>query len=97
MCWAVHGYFLALGANFILQTTPMHSVNQLLVERLKAYFKKYYGLELSDETAEEYLESLAGLIAVIAESGGGKSPPATLVATGTTTPLSDLIIASHKK
>ncbi len=51
----------------------MRTVNQLLIERCKAYFKKYYGLELSDETAQEYLESLAGLIAVIAESG--QSPP----------------------
>jgi hypothetical protein len=54
----------------------MKSFNQLLVDRIKAYFRKNYDLELDDETANEYLGSLAGMFAVLAEteSGGGQPP-----------------------
>ena len=45
----------------------MKSVNELLIERIQAYFKEKYGLDLSPETAEEYLKSYAGLFAVIAK------------------------------
>ena len=58
------------------------SFNQLLTERIKSYFQKNYGVNISDETAEEYLHSLGGMFAVLAESGGGKSPPDPLQGTG---------------
>ena len=45
----------------------MKSVNELLIERVQAYFKEKYGEDLSPETAEEYLKSYAGLFAVIAK------------------------------
>ena len=32
-----------------------------LRERIKRYFKKYHSLIISDETAEEFLDSLADL------------------------------------
>ena len=54
----------------------MKSFNELLIMRVKAYFFKNYGLELDDETANEYLGSLAGMFAILAEteSGGGQPP-----------------------
>ena len=58
----------------------MKSFNQLLVERVKAYFQKNHNVELSDETAIEYLHSLAGLFAVLAESG--RKPPEPLERSG---------------
>lgn len=74
----------------------MKSFNQLLVERVKSYFKKNHNLELSDETANEYLSSLAGLFAVLAESGGGKTPPDPLERSGGgDRPASDDLISPH--
>lgn len=60
----------------------MKSFGQLLVERIKNYFRKKYGIDLTDEQADEALDSLAGLIAVLSESGGGLSPPETLKRSG---------------
>jgi hypothetical protein len=60
----------------------MKSFNELLIERIKSYFQKNYGVDISDETAEEYLHSLAGMFAVFAESEGGKPPPDPLERTG---------------
>ena len=53
----------------------MKSFSQLLIERIQAYFHRVHGIDISDETAVEYLDSLAGLFAVLAESGGETSPP----------------------
>jgi hypothetical protein len=36
----------------------MKSFNKLLIERIQAYFKKKYGLDIPDEMANEYLDSL---------------------------------------
>lgn len=51
----------------------MKSFNQLLISRIQSYFKKRYELELSNEAAEEYLNSLAGMIAVLTERRGAPS------------------------
>jgi hypothetical protein len=56
----------------------MQSFNQLLIIRIQLYFKKKYGLSISDETANEYLDSLGGVFAVFAESEGGLAPPELL-------------------
>lgn len=37
------------------------SFNRTLIERLKRYFLDYHNLELTDEQAIQYLESLADL------------------------------------
>ena len=60
----------------------MKSFNELLVIRIKAYYKKNYSLDLDDETANEYLSSLAGMFAVLAESGSGVAPPDPLMRSG---------------
>lgn len=52
----------------------MKSFNQLLIERIQKYFKEKYDLDISDEIANEYLNSLADIFAVFAESGGDKPP-----------------------
>ena len=52
----------------------MKSFSQLLVERIQAYFKRKYSMDISDETAEEYLHSLGGMFAVFAESESPPSP-----------------------
>lgn len=54
----------------------MKSFNQLLIERIQAYFKKEYSLDISDEKAEEYLHTLADMFAVFAEIGRGDPPDA---------------------
>jgi hypothetical protein len=43
--------------------------------RIQAYFKKKYRLSISDETANEYLDSLGGVFAVFAESGVVEAVP----------------------
>ena len=55
-----------------------YQFNQLLIIRIQLYFKKKYGLDISLETANEYLDSLAGVFAVFAESEGGLAPPELL-------------------
>jgi len=60
----------------------MKSFSDLLVERIKKYFKRIYGLDISDETANEYLHTLGGMFAVFAESEGGKPPPDPIMGTG---------------
>ena len=60
----------------------MQSFNQLLIQRIQLYFKKRYELDVSDEEAEEYLKSLAGMFAVFAESGSGKPPPDPIKGSG---------------
>lgn len=60
----------------------MKSFNQLLIIRIQTYFKKKYNIDISDETAEEYLHSLAGMFAVFAESGGGMPPPDAINGSG---------------
>ncbi len=39
----------------------MNNFSQKLKDRLIDYFKQYYGLEISQEQADEYLNSLADL------------------------------------
>jgi len=56
----------------------MQSFNQLLIIRIQKYFKRKYQLDISDDTANEYLNSLGGVFAVFAESEGGLAPPSLL-------------------
>ena len=58
------------------------SFSQLLVIRVQTYFKTNYGLDISDETAQEYLKSYAVMFAVFAESGSGQSPPEAIESSG---------------
>jgi len=60
----------------------MKSFNQLLKERIKLYFKQKYNLDLFDETANEYLNSLADMFGVFAESGEKKPPDVPLQRAG---------------
>ena len=53
----------------------MQSFDKLLIMRIQAYFKKKYRLSISDETANEYLDSLGGVFAVFAESGVVEAVP----------------------
>ena len=66
----------------------MKSFNQLLIERIQAYFKKKYGMDIPDEMANEYLDSLAGLFGVFVEVEQRRSTDTedTLVARGGTPP-----------
>jgi hypothetical protein len=59
----------------------MQSFSQLLIERIQKYFKRKYDLDISDETANEYLHTLGGMFAVFAESEG-KPPPDSLYGNG---------------
>jgi len=58
--------------------------SQLLVERIQAYFKEKYDLDLPEETAQEYLNSYASLYIVFAKVGqkGRAVPEADLSARG---------------
>ena len=47
----------------------MKKFSQLLVERIQAYFKEKYDLDLPDETAQEYLNSYASLYIIFAKVG----------------------------
>ena len=47
----------------------MKQFSQLLVERIQAYFKEKYDLDVPDETAQEYLNSFASLYIVFAKVG----------------------------
>ena len=38
-----------------------HQYNKELLERITIYFKKGYNIDISEESASEYLDSLAGL------------------------------------
>jgi len=60
----------------------MKSFSELLVERIQKYFKRIYSLDISDETANEYLHTLGGMFAVFAESEGCQPPPDPLMGTG---------------
>jgi len=60
----------------------MKSFSDLLVERIQKYFKRKYGLDISDETANEYLFTLGGMFAVFAESEGDRPPPDSLYGNG---------------
>lgn len=42
-------------------TTPMSLHNQVLVDRIIKYFKERFNKDISLETAEEYLNSMADL------------------------------------
>jgi len=53
----------------------MRPFSQLLVERIQKYLKRKYGLDISDEEAQEYLKAWGGMFAVFAESGSGAAPP----------------------
>ena len=45
----------------------MKPFSDLLVKRTQKYFKQRYNLDISDETAEEYLHAMAGLYATFIE------------------------------
>ncbi len=45
----------------------MKKFSQLLVERIQAYFKEKYDLDLPEETAQEYLNSYASLYIIFAK------------------------------
>jgi len=47
----------------------MKKFSQLLVERIQAYFKEKYDLDLPDETAQEYLNSYASLYIIFSKVG----------------------------
>ena len=47
----------------------MKQFSQLLVERIQAYFKEKYDLDLPEETAQEYLNSYASLYIVFSKVG----------------------------
>lgn len=56
----------------------MKKFSQLLVERIQEYFKEKYDLNLSEETAQEYLNSYASLYIVFAKVGQkGRTVPET--------------------
>ena len=44
-----------------------YKYSQNLRDRLIAYFEKYHALTISDEQADEYLDSLAGLFIAFSE------------------------------
>ncbi len=45
----------------------MTKFSELLIQRIQSYFKKKYGLDIPDEMANEYLDSLAGLFGIFVE------------------------------
>ncbi len=61
--------------------------SQILIIRIQKYFKQKHSIDISDEVANEYLHSLAGMFAVLAEMEGGKSPPDPLERTGGADPV----------
>ena len=56
----------------------MKKFSQLLVERIQAYFKEKYDLDLPYDTAQEYLNSYASLYIIFAKVGQkGRTVPET--------------------
>jgi hypothetical protein len=51
----------------------MKQFSQLLVERIKRYFKEKYDLNIPDDTAQEYLNSFASLYIVFSKVGQRKN------------------------
>ncbi len=68
----------------------MKKFSQLLVERIQAYFKEKYDLDLPDETAQEYLNSYASLYIIFTKVGQkGRSSPDTDLSVRDGTPFDD--------
>lgn len=52
--------------------------DQQLIDRTKRYFLARFGLEISDETADDYLSQFAELYAsMVVFAGTGATPPTT--------------------